>query len=65
MSKKIADINNARQKKKPKRSACTMAEIKKHAEKELEAFRKISKEEPSNLVSGDMHKIIRGEETDE
>lgn len=42
-----------------------MEEIKKNAEKELEEFRKISKNEPADLVSGDMDKIIRGEDDDE
>ncbi len=62
--KKVSDINKARQKKREK-SGWTMEEIKKNAEKELEEFKKISKNEPADLVSGDMDKIIRGEDDDE
>lgn len=62
--KKVSDINKARQEKREK-SGWTMEEIKKNAEKELEEFKKISKNKPVDLVSGDMDKIIRGEDDDE
>lgn len=65
MSNKIVGIQKARAKKKGKKSGCTMEEIKKNAEKELEAFKKVSKDEPDDLVSGDMDKIIRGEDNDD
>lgn len=64
MAKKVSDINKARQEKREK-SGWTMEEIKKNAEKELEEFKKISKNEPADLASGDMDKIIRGEDDDE
>lgn len=42
-----------------------MEEIKENAEKELEEFKDISEDEPVDLVSGDMDKIIRGENDDD
>ena len=42
-----------------------MEEIKKNAKKELEKFKNLSEEEPDDLVSGDMDKIIRGENDDD
>lgn len=65
MSKKIADINKARAKKKRKKSGSTMEEIKRNAEKEFEIYKKVSEDEPDDLVSGDMNKIIRGEDDDD
>ena len=64
MPHKITDINKVKQEKR-KKSGWTMEEIKKNAEKELEEFNKISKDEPDNLVSGDMDKIIRGDKDDD
>jgi hypothetical protein len=64
MAKKVSDINKARQEKREK-SGWTMEEIKKNAEKELEELKKISKNEPADLVSGDMDKIIRGEDDEQ
>jgi len=58
------DIDKARRKKRD-RSGWTLEEIKKNAEKELKNFKEISKNEPSDLSSGDMDKIIRGEDDDE
>jgi pyruvate-formate lyase-activating enzyme len=64
MPNKITDINKAKQEKHEK-SGWTMEEIKKNAEKELEEFNNISENEPDNLVSGDMDKIIRGDNDDD
>jgi len=55
------DIDKARRKKRDK-SGWTTEEIKKNAKKELKTFQEISKDEPSDLRSGDMDKIIRGED---
>jgi hypothetical protein len=63
MQKKISNINSARRKKRDKKG-WSMDEIKKQAKKELEEFKGVSKEEPDDLVSGDMDKIIRGEDDD-
>lgn len=57
------DIEKA-QRKKRDRSGWTLEEIKKNAEKELKQFHEIAKDEPSDLRSGDMDKIIRGEDDD-
>jgi hypothetical protein len=64
MQKKISNINSARRKKRDKKGR-SMDEIKKQAKKELEEFKGVSKEEPDDLVSGDMDKIIRGEDDDD
>jgi hypothetical protein len=64
MQKKISNINSARRKKRDKKG-WSMDEIKKQAKKELEEFKGVSKEEPDDLVSGDMDKIIRGEDDDD
>lgn len=58
------DIDKARRKKRD-RSGWALEEIKKNAEKELEKFKGISKDEPSDLRSGDMNQIILGEDDDE
>lgn len=58
------DIDKARRKRRD-RSGWTMDEIKKNAEKELKKFQEISEDEPSDLRSGDMDKIIRGEDDDD
>jgi hypothetical protein len=58
------DIEKARRKKRD-RSGWTLEEIRKNAEKELKTFQEIAKDEPSDLRSGDMDKIIRGEDDDE
>ena len=58
------DIEKARRKKRG-RSGWTLEEIKKNAEEELKNFQEISKDEPSDLRSVDMEKIIRGEDDDE
>jgi len=60
MSSNISDINKARHNKRDK-TGWTMEEIRENAKKELEEFKNVSQEEPDNLVSGDMDKIIRGE----
>ena len=64
MSKNISDIKKARRKKRDK-TGWTSEEIKENAKKELDAFKKISNEEPDDLVSGDMDKIIHGEDDDD
>lgn len=66
MSKKVSDIKKARRKKRDK-TGWTMEEIKENAKKELEKFKNTSasEEEPDDLVSGDMDKIIRGEDGDD
>jgi hypothetical protein len=64
MQKKTSNINSARRKKRDKKG-WSMDEIKKQAKKELEEFKGVSKEEPDDLVSGDMDKIIRGEDDDD
>ncbi len=64
MCKNISDINKARRKKRDK-TGWTMEEIKENAKKELEEFKNISEKEPDDLVSGDMDKIIRGENDDD
>lgn len=64
MSKKIPNISDARRKKRDK-TGWTKKEIKEHARKELKELRKHSKDEPANFVSGDMDKLIRGEEDDD
>ena len=64
MSKKVEDLTEARREKRMK-SGWTKEEIKKNAEKELEEFKKVSKDEPADLQSGDMDKIIQGENDDD
>jgi hypothetical protein len=64
MCENISDINKARRKKRDK-TGWTMEEIKENAKKELEEFKDISEDEPDDLVSGDMDKIIRGEDDDD
>ena len=64
MCKNTSDINEARRKKRDK-TGWTTEEIKENAKKELEEFKDISGDEPDDLVSGDMDKIIRGEDEDD
>lgn len=64
MSKDISDIKKARRKKRNK-TGWTMEEIKENAKKELDEFKDISKEEPDDLASGDMDKIISGDDKDD
>jgi hypothetical protein len=64
MCENISDIHKARRKKRDK-TGWTMEEIKENAKKELEEFKDISEDEPDDLVSGDMDKIIRGEDDDD
>lgn len=64
MSKNISDIKKARRNKRAK-SGRRIEEIKENAAKELDEFKEISSEEPDDLVSGDMDKIIRGEDDDD
>ena len=64
MAEDSNDIDKARRKRRD-RSGWTLEEIKKNAEKELKKFQEISKDEPSDLRSGDMDKIISGEENED
>lgn len=64
MAENRNDVEEARRKKRD-RSGWTLEEIKKNAEKELKKFKEISKDEPSDVRSGDMDKIIRGEDDEE
>jgi hypothetical protein len=63
MPKNITDIKCARQAKRQK-IGWTIEEIKKNAAKELEEFKKLAGNEPDYLVSGDMDKIIHGDNDD-
>jgi hypothetical protein len=64
MDKKNSPIRIT-QKIPEKSSHQTTAEIKNSAEKDFQRFKGISNEEPSDLTSGDMEKIIRGDDDDE
>lgn len=64
MSQNISDIKKARRKKRDK-TGWTIEEIKENAKKELDECKDISNEEPDDLVSGDMDKIINGEDKDD
>lgn len=59
-----SDIDKARRKKRD-RSGWTLEEVKKNAEEELKKYKKIADDEPSDLASGDMDKIIRGEDDED
>ncbi|QUX92068.1 hypothetical protein CYL31_11880 [Marinomonas sp. A3A] len=61
MAYECNDIDKARREKRD-RSGWTLEEIKENAKKEFKKYQEISKDEPSDLVSGDMDKIIRGED---
>lgn len=58
------DLDKARRKRRD-RDGWTLEEIKKKAEDELKRYKEVVENEPSGLVSGDMDKIIRGEDKDE
>ncbi len=55
------EIDKARRKKRDL-SGWTIEEIRRNAKKELRTLQEISKDEPSDLISGDMDKITRGED---
>ena len=62
MSNKIIDLDKSRQEKRLVKG-WSLDEIKKNAEKELRSFKKGSlPEEPKDLASGDMKKIIEGDD---
>lgn len=61
MADDCTEIDKARRKKRD-RSGWTIEDIKRNAKKEMEIFQEISKDEPSDLMSGDMDKIIHGED---
>ena len=64
MSKKTSDINDARRQKHAK-TGSTMKEIMESEARRLRKNKHLSKNEPSNLVSGDMDKFLRGGEDDD
>ena len=64
MSKKIADIAKARAKRRLKKG-WTMEEIMQAAKRDAEIYKKLAQYEPDDLVSGDMDKILRGEDDDD
>ena len=64
MSKNISDIKNARRRKRDK-TGWSIEEVKESAKKELDEFKDILNEEPGDLASGDMDKIISGDEKDD
>jgi hypothetical protein len=61
MTKKISQIDDARRKKREK-YGLKKKDVKERGDKFLEKYKHLDKEEPANLVSGDMDKIIRGED---
>jgi len=61
MTKKISQLDDARRKKREK-TGLTKKEVKERGKRFLEKYKHLDKEEPANLVSGDMDKIIRGED---
>jgi len=64
MSDKVTDLEKARKEKRQK-TGWTLEEIKENAARELRNLKKQIKDEPENLASGDMQKIIDGEEDEE
>jgi len=64
MSKKISNLNEARRKKRAK-TGQTMREMIELELNRAERYKHVSKDEPTNLVSGDMDKFLRGEDDDE
>lgn len=64
MTKYISNITDDRRKKRGK-IGLTSKEIRERARKRLEKYRQISKDEPPNLVSGDMDKMLHGEDDHE
>jgi len=57
----IIDLNQSRKKKRDK-TGWTIEEITKKAKDEAAEFSSNSAAEPKDLVSGDMDKIIKGED---
>ncbi|RUL78390.1 hypothetical protein [Dyella choica] len=64
MTKYVSNINDARRKKRDK-AALTSKEIKERARQRLQKYRGISKDEPANLASGDMDKMLCEEDGDD
>jgi len=64
MTKKISQLDDARRKKREK-TGLTKKEVKERGKKFLDKYKHLDKEEPANLVSGDMDKIIRREQDDD
>ena len=60
----IADLKKA-QKKKREKTGWTPEEIEELAAKEMEEHKKKAENEPDQLVSGDMQKIIEGDDDEE
>jgi hypothetical protein len=61
ITKKISHLDDVRRKKREK-TGLTKKEVKERGKKFLENNKHLDKKEPANLVSGDMDKIIRGED---
>lgn len=64
MSKEITDIAKARAKKRLKKG-WTMEEIIQAAKRDAKIYKELAQYEPDDLVSGDMNKILRGEDDDD
>lgn len=63
-NKKVSNLNDARRKKRAK-TGMTMKEIIDSELKRAEKHKHLSKDEPPHLYSGDMDKVIRGEDDDD
>jgi len=60
----ITDLKKA-QKKKREKTGWTQEEIEQMAAKEMQEHKKKAENEPEQLVSGDMQKIIDGDDDEE
>ncbi len=60
----ITDLKKA-QKKKREKTGWTPEEIEQMAAKEVQKYKKKAENEPDQLVSGDMQKIIDGDDDEE
>lgn len=63
MPNKIIDLDKSRQEKRQDKG-WSLDEIKKNAKKELESFKNRTVPEPKDLASGDMEKIIEGDDNE-
>ena len=57
MSEKIADLKKVKQEKRDK-SGWTLEEIKENAKRKLKKFKKLTENEPKDLASGDMKRLL-------
>ena len=60
----ITDLKKA-QKKKREKTGWTPEEVEQMAAKEMQEYKKKAENEPDQLTSGDMQKIIDGDDDDE